>query len=237
MTNPEKSKVILTPENALSVERKIVITEDGSTTISIPELNENYHSIHGATRESMHVYIDAGLKQIEKDVIKIFEVGLGTGLNCLLTYLNSSGRKIEYHAIEKYPIEKVLLDQLNYSQLLANKNEAHYILNLIHSADWNTRIEITPGFYLQKFKKDIAAFEPEGKYHLIYFDAFAPEVQPELWVKEVFQKTYDMLETGGILVTYCAKGEVRRTMQSCGFLVERLPGPPGKREMLRAQRS
>ena len=117
-----------------------------------------------------------------------------------------------------------------------DNKEVPNILDSIHSDSWNKRTEIAPDFYFQKFNEDIAAFEPEGKYNLIYFDAFAPEVQPELWTKEVFQKMFDMLETGGVLVTYCAKGEVRRTMQSCGFLVERLPGPPGKREMLRAQR-
>jgi tRNA U34 5-methylaminomethyl-2-thiouridine-forming methyltransferase MnmC len=235
LATPDKNRLILKPNESFNLKREIRITEDGSSTIFLPELNENYHSIHGAIQESMHVFIEAGLKQIPKKELSVFEVGFGTGLNCFLSFLYAEGKKIAYHAIEKFPVEDSLLSGLNYTN--AFNDEALSIFNEIHKIPWNAEVSITTDFSLLKIVGDINSYLPKSSYNLIYFDAFAPEVQPELWTLEVFQKMYAMLIPDGILVTYCAKGEVRRTMQSCGFSVERIPGPPGKREMLRARKS
>jgi tRNA U34 5-methylaminomethyl-2-thiouridine-forming methyltransferase MnmC len=232
LATSDKNRLILKPDEPFTFKREVITTEDGSSTIFLPELNENYHSTHGAVRESMHVFIDAGLKQINSDKIKIFEVGFGTGLNCWLTFKNSEGRDILYHAIERFPIEDNLIQKLNYGQFTGVGGDLFF--SQIHEFPWEKELMMSQRFMLKKIKGDLISFETPQTYNLIYFDAFAPEVQPELWSAEVFRKMYDMLEPGGILVTYCAKGEVRRTMQACGFAVERLPGPPGKREMLRA---
>jgi tRNA U34 5-methylaminomethyl-2-thiouridine-forming methyltransferase MnmC len=232
LATSDKNQLILNPDEPFTFKREVITTEDGSSTIFLPELNENYHSIHGAIQESMHVFIDAGLKQINADKIKIFEVGFGTGLNCWLTYKNAVWRNILYHAIERFPIGVDLVQKLNYSQVPESDDGSFF--GQVHELPWEMESKVRQGFTLHKFKGDLISFQPKHTYNLIYFDAFAPEVQPELWIAEIFQKMFDMLDPGGILVTYCAKGEVRRTMQACGFVTERLPGPPGKREMLRA---
>jgi tRNA U34 5-methylaminomethyl-2-thiouridine-forming methyltransferase MnmC len=228
----DKNQLILKPGEFFSLKREVRITDDGSSTIFIPALNENYHSTHGAIQESMHVFIEAGLNQNNSQSINIFEVGFGTGLNCVLTHVYSRGRKILYNAIEKFPVDNDLLNQLNYGEI-ADKT----FFQILHQSPWDIEMEAAPGFIMRKITGDISEFNPDIKYNLIYFDAFAPEVQPELWTPVIFEKMYNMLDPGGILTTYCAKGEVRRTMQKCGFKVERLPGPPGKREMLRASKS
>ena len=216
--------------------RNIIKTNDGSLTLYAPELKEYYHSTYGAVQESMHIFIDTGLKQIEKSNIKIFELGYGTGLNFILTYLHSKNKNIEYHGIEAFPLETDIIEKLNYPEILKLNPEQTTAFYSIHNAEPTSRL--SDSFHLLKNYCKLEDYNTNKTFDLIYFDAFAPEVQPELWTKEVFQKMFEMLNPGGILTTYCAKGIVRRTMQECGFSVERLPGPPGgKREILRAKRS
>ena len=209
------------------------ITEDGSTTLYRPDLDEHYHSIHGAIQESMHVFIEAGLNKCKSDSLKILEIGFGTGLNALLTMLNSDRKQIVYHSIEKYPLEKNIVDKLNFPDIINSSVSANWFKK-IHETQWNTEYEIEPWFKLKKMETDLLEHVFETGYDLVYFDAFAPEKQPELWNIEIFQKIFDSMSENAILTTYCAKGSVRRAMLSCGFKVERIPGPKGKREMMRA---
>ena len=213
--------------------RKVEIktSKDGSHTLYVPELDEHYHSVNGAVNESMHVFIDAGLNQIQKSEVRILEFGFGTGLNALLTAINSKGRAIHYHTLEKYPVENSIIEKLNYSGLF--DEEYAQVYNKLHQVGWEREELVKENFFITKRKCDFKDIELENEYDLIYFDAFAPDVQPNLWTKEIFAKAYNALVSGGIITTYCAKGVVRRTMQDLGFVMERLPGPIGKREMLR----
>ncbi len=220
------------------MKRKIVITSDGSTTIHLPDWNENYHSTHGAIQESNHVFIDKGLSVISKPKISILEIGFGTGLNCFLTLLEAEKRKIaiDYVGVEAYPVTKEETVQLNYVSEI-NVDEKQSVFNQLHHVTWEENHQILPGFYLEKRKqvfKDIVAVD---QFDLVYFDAFGAEHQPELWTVEIFKIMFDAMKQNGVLVTYCAKGSVRRAMQEVGFTVERLDGPPGKREMLRATKN
>ena len=223
------------------MERKLILTGDGSHSISVPELNVAYHSVHGAIQESEHVFIKAGLIDSgifdSKGVNNILEVGFGTGLNALLTLIEAGKHKnrIYYTAIEPYPLDQQTIDQLNYCEQL-NKPNDKPLFEKMHLCDWKEMIEITHYFGLTKMKCDLADYTTQEQYFIIYFDAFAPNAQPALWTKEVFDKMYSMLEPGGILVTYCSTGDVRRNMIAAGFAVEKLPGPLRKREMLRARR-
>ena len=220
-------------------EIKIEITEDGSHTLYVPALDEHYHSTHGALQESLHVYIEAGLKACTKNEIHLLEIGFGTGLNAFLSLLESeSGNiKIIYHTVEKYPLslEKVLA--LNYSSLIAPQYSDTF--TLIHFSPWETPIEISSRFSLVKHRLDFskpAQFDPQIEFDVVFYDAFAPDKQPEMWTLEVFEKIFVLCSRDAIFTTYCAKGAVRRTLQTAGFVVERLPGPPGKREMLRGRK-
>ncbi len=179
--------------------------------------------------ESLHVFINNGLKSINNHKIKILEFGLGTGLNALLSLLKSS-KKIKYVSIEKFPLDYTLINQLNYAKTKKEKN----LFEKIHSSDWNRKINITKSFTFKKIKIDFIEFQSKEKFNVIYYDAFSPSVQPELWTKEVFEKTFNLLDKEGVLVTYCAKGVVKRTLKEVGFEVISLPGPPGKREMTKA---
>lgn len=219
--------------------REIIITGDGSTTIFIPELKEHYHSVYGAVQESKHVFIEAGLKNISRNSISILEVGYGTGLNAFLTLQESLKKELQvtYYAVELYPLDKEFFDQLKYDHFLRLSKVEKQLYSDMQKAAWSMEIQITPGYTLKKIKSDILSLEIDFKYDLVYFDAFAPAVQPELWDKTVFQKIYSHLNNHGILVTYCAKGQVQRTLKETGFTVEKLPGPPGKREMIRAVKS
>jgi len=215
------------------MKREIIESTDGSHTLFVPELDEHYHSVHGAIQESMHVFIEAGLRNQEKIELNIFEAGFGTGLNALLT-LNEAldnNLKIHFTSIEKYPLSKEEASHLNYAKLL-EKNQKEF--TFMHEANWEETVPVNSSFSLEKLKGDLKNISLTKKYDLIYFDAFAPEKQPDLWSEEIFQKMYDISAPNGILVTYCAKGVVRRTMQAVGYTVERIPGPPGKRQMLRA---
>ena len=217
---------------------QLVVTADGSSSLFIPELDEHYHSTHGAIQESNHVFIDAGLNLFlnHKKPIHILEMGFGTGLNALLSCLNTTAENtlLYYTSIEKYPVQASLIQQLNYDDLIDNKTENKNIFQKIHQCEWESFQNITPYFYLKKCKIDAVDIEWKNTFDIIYFDAFAPSVQPELWTAFIFKKMYDALKEQGILVTYCAKGVVKRTMKEVGFLVETIPGPPGKREMTRA---
>lgn len=211
---------------------EIVTSKDGSHTLFVPELNEHYHSVNGAVQESMHVFIQAGFNQLNQDSLNILEFGFGTGLNAFLTLINRGEKSIYYHSMEKYPVNKEAVAKLNYNSLFDCKYSAQF--EVLHASVWDKEEVVDDRFLLYKQQCDFKTVKLDHKYHLIYFDAFAPEVQPKLWSKDIFQKAYDSLVNGGVLTTYCAKGVVRRTMQEVGFTVERLPGPPGKREMLRA---
>ena len=214
--------------------REIRITADGSATILIPELNEHYHSVNGAVQESEHVFIQMGLKTLISNDIRIFEFGLGTGLNSLLTLLAEPAKKITYHAMELYPLRWSYIKKLGYVQFLNLTNEQETAFKQIHEERWGEETPITQNFILKKINASILDYSFTEKYDLVYFDAFAPAVQPDLWCEKVFSGLYHAMKINGKLVTYCAKGEVRRNLQRVGFNVERLEGPPGKREILRA---
>ena len=219
---------------------QLVLTGDGSHTLYIPELNEHYHSTYGALTESLHVFIRSGLDCFAGSrEISIFETGFGTGLNALLTALSvmRSGMKVWYFAVEKYPVDPEIVKQLNYPHLLKDAEiDAEALFNAIHEADWETTTEIHPCFHLKKMKGDMCSFVPDGSYDLVYFDAFAPDKQPEIWTGEIMQRLVSSMKPGGIFTTYCVKGSVKRILRDCGLTLEKLPGPPGKREILRGTR-
>ena len=222
------------------MKREFLITGDGSVTIHLPEWNEQYHSKHGAIAEAQHVFIKTGLhyyvSSYGDEPISVMEIGFGTGLNAFLTSLEAEREnlQIEYTGIEAYPIDPSEVLKLNYAQMLHASEK--YFLKL-HEAEWETTSEITPNFRLTKRKQFFSEIEDTAVFNIIYFDAFGARVQPDLWTEEIFRKMYKALKNDGVLVTYSAKGSVRRAMQTVGFKVERLPGPPGKRQMLRAIKS
>jgi len=210
-------------------------TADGSHTFFVPELNEHYHSVNGALTESKHVFIDAGLNQIDKKEISMLEIGFGTGLNAILSYREAKLKNIRIHytAIELYPLDKIQTSQLNFSDEIGINNS---VFESLHSCEWDQDVCIDPLFTLHKIKGDLTKTRFNRKFDLIYFDAFAPDKQPEMWTPEIFSHLFEQTNPNGILTTYCAKGEVRRMLQAAGYITERLPGPPGKREMLRGRR-
>jgi tRNA U34 5-methylaminomethyl-2-thiouridine-forming methyltransferase MnmC len=207
------------------------ITADGSHTLFLPEMNEHYHSTNGAIQESKHVYIEAGLNQCRKAEIQVLELGFGTGLNALLTAVEAEKRgiKVSYTGLEKFPLPQEIILQLNYSE--TDKN----LFQLIHQTAWGKPSVISPYFQLTKIQTDFLAFDFSDSYDVVYYDAFAPDKQPEVWSKELFGKIFSAMNQDGILTTYSAKGDIRRMMQQTGFIVERIPGPPGKREILRGK--
>ncbi len=220
----------------MNFKKEKYITSDGSHTFFMPEINEYYHSHHGAIQEALHVFIKNGLHQFtdHKD-ITIFEVGFGTGLNALLTCLESqkSKLKINYIGLEAFPLEVDEYADLNFTTSLEDKNASVYF-EKIHAANWEEKTTISDNFSILKLKNTLEnVVLAENSLDLIYFDAFGPRVQPEMWTIELFQKLYDALKTGGVFVTYCAKGQVKRDLKSVGFALETLAGPPGKREMIR----
>lgn len=249
------------------MERIIERTEDGSATLFVPELNEHYHSTKGARTESQHIFIDMGLKASTATSPRVLEVGFGTGLNAWLTLeaAEKSGRKIHYTGLELYPLEWETVEQLGYipnDELPATDNGQQSAIELfkqLHTSSWEKDVQITPHFTLRKVQADFNQWIMDNEkrimscanscvanspfstlsspFNLVYFDAFAPEKQPEMWSQELFNRLYVLLAKDGILTTYCAKGVVRRMLQTAGFTVERLPGPPGgKREILRARK-
>jgi len=216
------------------LKRELQVTSDGSHTLYMPDMDEHYHSVNGAIQESEHVFIEAGLHRLSKKEIRVLEIGFGTGLNAFLTLLDSmqTDVNITYYSMELYPLDTALVQNLNYGKVLCAGEEDLFMA--LHEAPWNQSASITPNFTLHKMKGDCNQAELPNEIDLVYFDAFAPDKQPEMWNQELFNKLYFRMNAGGILTTYCAKGAVRRTMKESGFSVERIPGPPGKREMLRA---
>lgn len=214
---------------------RTVMTGDGSMTIFNPELNEHYHSVHGAILESNHIFIREGFQKIPNFPVSILEVGFGTGLNAFLTFLESrsSPGKIHFTAIEKYPLQDQMISSLNYPEILNPSAAADF--KAMHSAEWNRETMLSGMFILLKRNEDLRTLQlPEASYNLVYFDAFSPAVQPELWTEEIFRKLNRAMKPGAFLVTYSVKGAVTRALAATGFNVEKLPGPPGKREMMRA---
>ena len=213
---------------------KIILTEDGSNSLYHHDLDETFHSKHGAIQESQHVFIENGLRyfiaQHQQQDISVLEYGFGTGLNTLLTLMAKAQRTIFYESIEKYPLALDIVNQLNYGGILGHQDE----FTKIHTTEWGEAEEIKDGFTLKKVNTDFRAYQNDSTFDLIYFDAFAPSTQPELWQLEVLEQCYDLLVPNGILVTYSAMGQLKRDLKAIGFEVESLPGPPGKFEMTRA---
>lgn len=216
--------------------RTLMLTEDGSHTISVPELNLTFHSRHGAIQESRHVFIEAGLRYAKSafsnQPVNILEVGFGTGLNAFLSAIEAHHESLHIHytAIEAHPLDMLMTASLNYPDKLGFEE----LFNIIQLSPWNTSSSVHERFSLNKLVADVTGYQSRERYHLVYFDAFAPDAQPELWTEQVFRQIGNMMHTGGALVTYCSKGDVRRAMQAAGWTVTKLPGPKGKREMVRA---
>lgn len=226
------------------MKRNIITTADGSKTIQIEEWNEQYHSVHGAIQEANHVFLKHGLffyiekfNSSQSKNINILEIGFGTGLNAFMTFLKGIelNQNINYVGVEKYPVDLEEINLLNYVEQLTAEN-FRVAFNVMHQCPWEINNTITSQFKLTKQKKDFMDIDKIDAFDLIYFDAFGARVQPELWTESIFKIMYKALKSNGVLVTYSAKGSVRRAMQSVGFSVEKLPGPPGKREMLRAKK-
>jgi len=229
-----------------SLGKKVILetTADGSSTLYVPDLDEHYHSMNGAIQESQHVYLASGLSHyiqtnypIQKSCckesqikIQLLEFGFGAGLNALLTAMEAERQKIKIHytALEKYPLPEEITNQLNYSTVNL------MLFRAIHQSEWGNPIAITPYFILQKLAVDFTSFDFPSRYDVVYYDAFAPDKQPEVWSQKLFDRLFPAMNRGGVLTTYCAKGNIRRMMQQAGFIVERIPGAAGKREMLRA---
>lgn len=214
----------------------VLHTSDGSHTLYVPEIDETYHSTHGAVQESTHIFIQAALQHCKLNVVRILEVGFGTGLNALLTKLEAdrAGRKIVYTTLEKFPVDPQLALSLNYSSLLTVKQDDDFFGKL-HLAPWGERIELDHNYSFMKVCCDFALYESNAQqFDLVFFDAFSPDKQPEMWTVDLLRNVYRWCAPQAILTTYCAKGVVRRALEEVGFKVERLPGPPGKREILRA---
>lgn len=217
------------------MKREIQITQDGSTTIHLPELNESYHSKHGAIQEAKHVFIKNGLSSCTGKSVSILEIGFGTGLNAFITFLEAlnSNQTINYVGVEAYPVAKEEVLQLNYVETL-HAVPYKVIFEELHNSNWNESITITSQFILTKRKQFFNEINDISQFDLIYFDAFGFPVQPELWSEEIFAKMFAALKPNGVLVTYACRTVIKKAMQSAGFETIKLPGAPGKREMLKA---
>ncbi|GGB12058.1 tRNA (5-methylaminomethyl-2-thiouridine)(34)-methyltransferase MnmD [Puia dinghuensis] len=209
---------------------KIIVTKDGSHTLEGAG-GVTYHSTFGAVQESRHIFIDAGLKAAQGRPLRVFEMGFGTGLNALLTLME--GRPIQYETVETIPLPLTMVKELNYCEVLG-RPDCQSLFERLHSTPWEEPMEVQPGFRLLKSRGDIRDYDLREPADLVYYDAFDPVAQPELWTEEVFGRLYGQLAPGAIVVTYCCKGAVRRALRAVGFKTEKLPGPPGKREILRA---
>ena len=213
----------------------IVKTRDGSQTLISQRFGQHYHSLHGAVQESRHVFIKNGLSELDQNrTLKILEMGLGTGLNALLCqqFRDAIGKPSSYFSYEAFPIPLSLSDELNYSELLgASSNE---VLHQIHHCAWETNIDLALNFCFKKLQRNILDGIDETGFDLVIYDAFSPGSQPELWTEEIFSLLLSRMNIGGILSTYCSKSDVRKALIAVGFQVKKLPGPPGKREMLQA---
>jgi tRNA U34 5-methylaminomethyl-2-thiouridine-forming methyltransferase MnmC len=213
---------------------KLVTTLDGSHTLYHNNIDEHFHSIHGAIQESMHVFIKNAFQASGKNPVSILEVGFGTGLNAFLTLKEAINiqRKVIFHSIESYPLEPIIFNSLNHIQLIDPS-----LINMfskIYQSEWNKKVDICEYFTLKKIHDDLLIYNFDNAYDVVYFDAFSPQKQSEMWSNAVFRKIFNSMNHNGVLTTYSAKGSVKRTLQETGFRVEMLPGSPGKREMIRA---
>ncbi|MBU1370906.1 MAG: tRNA (5-methylaminomethyl-2-thiouridine)(34)-methyltransferase MnmD [Bacteroidetes bacterium] len=222
--------------------RKLIVTADGSTSIFDGATGESFHSVNGAYTESMLVFIENGLEfrkqQAPSTQYRILEIGFGTGLNAWLSLKKGEEwqQLIDYTAIEAFPLEMDLATKLNFIQNAENHKNDQYFMAL-HTSVWGETVPISTYFTLTKLHQNISDYQnEEGSFDVIYFDAFSPNVQPELWTEEIFLKLYHSLKSGGVLVTYSARGDVKNALRSVGFIVKRLPGPPGKRHVIRVFR-
>ena len=217
------------------MKREVVKTADGSMTIHIPEMNENYHSGHGALQEAKHVFLQHGLVDFkDKEEVAIFEMGFGTGLNALMTleYCELNRQKVRYTGIEAFPVDITMAMAMNYESSVDSKISNQF--ERMHQCSWNEVYQLTEFFSFQKVHQKIENYIPiSDTFHVIYFDAFGPRAQGDMWDISILTKMYGLLKPGGLFVTYCAKGQLKRDLKSLGFRVESLPGPPGKREMTR----
>lgn len=217
------------------MKREIIQTKDGSTTIHLEEWNESYHSKHGAIQEAKHVFIKNGLSLFKDKTLSILEIGFGTGLNAFITFLEASDmeQKIDYVGVEAYPVASEEILSMNYVVELEAENKMA-VFETMHKSNWNEKVVLSDYFSLTKRQQFFQDIDDVAQFDLIYFDAFGYRVQPELWSTAIFKKMYDALKENGVLVTYAARGVVKRSMIEVGFRVEKLEGPPGKREMFRA---
>jgi len=220
------------------VDRELVVTGDGSHSLYLPGCDEHYHSVHGALRESLHVFIRHGYDHVIAAAggrVRILEVGFGTGLNALLTWerTNQGSADVEYTAVEPFPLAAELVLRLNHADSTSTPLGGG-VFAAMHGCAWGTGVRLGDRFSLVKLQTRIEDFSPGDDYDLVYFDAFSPPVQPELWTLEIFDKLQRCMRRGGVLVTYCAKGAVKRNLRAVGFAIENPPGPPGKREITRA---
>ena len=227
-------------KNQIITSRKLVITADGSQSIADSRTGETFHSINGAITESQLVFISNGLEffRIQNPIqqLDVLEIGFGTGLNAWLSYLKATDWKqqITYTALEAFPLDIVLAEKLNYFESAEMQCDKQDFLAL-HLSEWEKPVQLTEFFQLIKNQEDLLEFSAKASsFDVIYFDAFSPNVQPELWTEEIFSKLYHGLKSGGVLVTYSARGDVKNALRSVGFIVKRLPGPPGKRHVIRA---
>lgn len=214
---------------------KLIQTNDGSFTLWRKDIDETYHSRHGAIQESLHVFIKEGLQYYiqnnPKDAISILEVGFGTGLNAYLTALEGESHTIDYTGLEPLPVSNELINKLcEQDELILNKE----LYQLLHEAEWETQKEITPSFFLNKVKQELQGYNSQKPFDLIYFDAFGFRAQEEMWTLEILQKIASLCTKGSVFVTYACKGTLKRGLKEVGFDIYKIPGPPGKREMIRA---
>lgn len=221
----------------MSKKVKIIETADGSSSLYLEELNETYHSFHGALQESLHVFIQKGIHHLieqGKNTIRIFEVGFGTGLNVILSLeeaLKNPSLEIEFHTIEAYPLEMETIKALNYKDSLSEDAKKHF--DLLHEKEWGTSHQILPNFSFTKYHQKLEDFSTSLEIDLVFYDAFAPSKQSEMWSLNTLNKASDLVTKDGVLVTYCAKGQFKRDLKELGFEVETLDGPPGKKQMVR----
>ena len=223
--------------------RRVILTDDGSASVYAEGFDASYHSSHGALQESLHVFVRAGLAHVSRarSPVTVLECGYGTGLNFLASLACAHARelRLDYTGLEAYPLERELLDRTHYNALPALASLVRLspkLISDVHAAPWPSDTTVGALGVLRKRHTHIEALEAERTYDLVYYDAFAPKTQPELWTPEIFARLYRALRPGGVLTTYCVQGQVRRDLQSVGFEVVKLPGPPGKREMTRATR-
>lgn len=215
-------------------DNQLIITKDGSHSLFSQKHGVSYHSKYGAIQETQHVFIDAGFRfKIPTTSLSILGIGFGTGLNAFITFLESKKLNIDinYIGVEAYPLSLKTISEFNFSEIL---KEDESTFHKIHELDWEKPHALNEHFQLTKMKMRIEDIDFKNQFDLIYFDAFGPGAQPELWEEPILQKMYDALKTEGVLTTYCAKGSVKRGLKKVGFTIEALPGPPGKREMTRA---